>query len=339
MPTIGKIKVALTGETRQFDRSMRRSASQVDTLQRKFRSFRGAIAPLVGAAGFGSLIRSTVTEGERMAQLAKRLGTTVESFSRLSRVLGRSGISLDQTGTIVQRLQRRAVEARDGNDALAKSFARVGVNVTALLALDPVEAFLRFGEALARIERPADRIFNAFKVLDQEGVQVLQADLLALRSQMEATSALSAGQAQSITRLAEAWAKLGEKMRAITAIGIEKLKLPEGLSGVAGFVGDVPEKGLLATYGERYVRGMAESIASIATYLGLAPPAATSSTHAGLASTGAGRFTNVPPETGRTGRIQGTGLFTGGDLAPSNEIITQLRAISRNTEKAGAVLQ
>lgn len=343
MPTIGKIKAELWGDTRQFDRAMRRSGRQVDSLQTKFRSFRGAIAPLIGAAGFSSLIRSTVTEAERMDQLSTRLGITTDQFSRLARVLARSGIGMEQTATMLQRLQRRAVEARDGSKGLAKAFSQVGIDVHSLLLMDPVDAFLRFGEALTKMQLPAERIHAAFKILDTEGVQVLQADLGNLGKQMADTSALSTDQAVTIRRLAEAWAVLGEKMRAVTAVAIEKLKLPEALSSASRLIDTISNQGVVASSVGPIMKGNISTFMMIARALGLAPNAAAAGGGAGIArpqlTSRGGVISNIPPSTSQTGRIQGTGIFTGGDLGPSNEIIAELRGIRRNTEHVGAVLE
>lgn len=212
MPTIGKIKVDLEGDTRRFQRSMRGAKRQVDTFGNSVRAMGRSLALVSGALGFGVVIRRTTEEALRVKQLSDRLGTTVEGFSKLSRVLGRSGIRLDQTGVVLQRLQRRAAEAAAGNEQLGAVFEELGINVEDFVKLDPVEAFLQFGEALAKVDTNARKLLLGFKVLDTEGVQVLQTDLSKLRAELDATAGITDKQAEQITRAAEAWDKLKDSV-------------------------------------------------------------------------------------------------------------------------------
>ncbi len=340
MPTIGKIKAELLGDTRHFDRSFQRAGRRVRGFREQLGSLRRTIVPLTGAVGFGALIRSTFREADEMGNLARRLGTSVESFSKLTRVLQRSGIGLAQSATILQRLQRRAADAQDGNVKLADTFRQLGINVDALIARDPVEAFLQVADALGRVQPAAERIQLAFRLLDTEGVQVLQTDLRNLRAEMARTTGISDAQAASIKRLADNWTRLGETLRSLTATGAEA-------SGVTNFLGN------LAGIGEVAMRtSFTQRYASLRR-------AQDPNRRLGLTTrlldwlTG---YRAAPAEAPRTGRIEGLGLvglprpapprtlrggggvFEGG-LGASNAMLEQLRAIRRNTEVRGAVLE
>ena len=89
MPTIGKIKVDLEGNTRQFQRSMRGAKRSITGLGRELVGLRRGLLFLGGALGFGQLIRRTTEEAVRSKQLSDRVGTNVEQFSKLARILGR----------------------------------------------------------------------------------------------------------------------------------------------------------------------------------------------------------------------------------------------------------
>lgn len=334
MPTIGKIRVNLEGDTRSFDRSMRRSARQVQTFQSRLRALRNTFIPLTGALGFGSLIRATVEEANQLGDLSKRLGVSVDSFSRLARVLKRSGTGMSQTATILQRLQRRAADAQDGNEGLSSAFRQLGIDVSRFVRLDPVEAFLQVAGALSKVTPQAERIQLAFKLLDSEGVQVLQANLPNLRKEMAATSAISDAQAKKIKELADAWTKLGESMRTVTAQTFSALASPADTGAQAALI----TRGL--TNALDPARGIRESVLGwIRGTLGLgdSPGFQLQAPRTGFVQPG--HFTNIPPETGLTGPIQGDRTFVGGDLAASNAVLDLLRGIRRNTEKGGAVLQ
>jgi hypothetical protein len=245
---------------------------------------------------------------------------------------------MTQSATILQRLQRRAADAQDGNEGLSAAFRQLGIDVNRFVALDPVEAFLQVAIALGKVAPQAKKIQLAFKLFDSEGVQVLQANLPNLRKELAATTAISDKQAKTIKALADAWAKLGEEVRSLTALGIEKLNLPSAVEGMAKFGGQVRKRGLLDAYGERYVQTMSESIAAIAGVFGLGPPGGAGQP-SGLRAQ-SGHLTNIPPETGLTGQIRGDRTFIGGALGESDAILEVLRGIRRNTESGmGAVLE
>lgn len=337
MPTIGKIKAELLGDTRHFDRNFQRAGRQVRRFESSLEGLRRVILPLTGAVGFGSLIRSTFHEADALGNLARRLGTNVEGFSRLSRVLARSGIGMQQTAMILQRLQRRAADAQDGNKQLSDAFAELGINVDSFIQRDPVDAFLRVADALSQVERPAERIQLAFKLLDSEGVAVLQANLPRLREEMANTTAITDKQSQAIKALADNWARLGENLRSVAAQLAEGVGLDKLVGGLATVSGKLAQPGFVerlarppgfrhGPLGEMFDQLMALDPNKPP------PPAPTEFTRFGGAAFSPG-LTNV-----RTPRDLPGNQITGG-LGPSNAILEQLRGIRKNTELKGAVLE
>lgn len=343
MATIGKIKVDLQGDTRHFDQSMRRSARRVQTFKTQLGALRNAILPLTGALGFGALIRSTVREADQMGNLSRRLGVSVDSFSRLARVLNRSGIGMAQSATMLQRLQRRAADAQDGNKQLSSAFRQLGIDVNRFVRLDPVSAFLEVGEALAKVTPQAEKIQLAFKLLDSEGVQVLQTNLPKLREEMAATSAISDEQAKKIKALADAWERLGERMRSATAQGFAAMTGTPRAGAQAGLIDKGLKRALDPAQGiresvMRWIRG----VLGLDAAPGLELQAPRTGRIQGAPVRGSRRI-SVGPQSdiaaadARAGLLHGGGF---GSLGPSDAIIEQLRAIRRNTEKGvGAVLE
>lgn len=323
MPTIGKIKVDLHGDTRQFQRSMRRAGRSVNRFRGSLSGLQRRLAVIGGALGFGLLIRRTGEEAIRAQQLADRLNTNVDAFSRLSRVMGRSGIGMNQTAMILQRMVRRAGEAAEGNEQLESTFAELGIDVDKFLKLDPVEAFVQLGEAFAKVGDNSRLLLLAFRVLDSEGVQALQANLGALRQALAETLGISEGQATSITKMAEAWDKLKESVSsALLAIeerfGIFE-KLQRGFAAIAQFVAR-----LRRADPDRFQKGMRLRIReAIAKYVpgmsGLTPDPGPPPVHAPM-----------------TGKVGGGRSYIGGDLDLTNRILIQ---IQRNTETTGAIAQ
>ncbi len=294
---------------------MRRSSGQVNRLEKQLMRFRSAIVPLTGSLGFGALIRSTVIEGERMGQLARRLGANVEQFSKLARVLEHAGIQMNSTAMMLQRLQRRAADARSGNEQLASAFADLGINLGSFLRLDPVAAFVRLGEKLAMVDDNARRIQLAFKLLDSEGVAALQANLPQLRQEMDAMTGITERQAAALTALAGAWTTFGQRLKSFSAEALATVF--EGVPALGELIGRMT--------------GIVK------------PPYATGRQFAPLTGQIVGaqapRPTGIFSPPGASSVLGlGGGRFQGGDLSASDLVLEELRAIRRNTE-GGAVLQ
>ncbi len=294
---------------------MRRSAGQVNRLEKQLMRFRSAIVPLTGSLGFGALIRSTVIEGERMGQLARRLGTGVEQFSKLARVLEHAGIQMNSTAMMLQRLQRRAADAQSGNEQLATAFADLGINLGSFLRLDPVTAFVRLGEKLAMVDDNARRIQLAFKLLDSEGVAALQANLPELRKEMDAMTGITERQARAMSTLAAGWTSFGQRLKSFSAEALATVF--EGVPALGELIGRMT--GIVKP---PYATGK-QFAPMTGQIIGAQPPRPT------------GIFS--PPGASSVLGLGG-GRFQGGDLGASDLILEELRGIRRNTE-GGAVLE
>lgn len=319
MPTIGKIKVNLDGDARGFQRTMRGAERRVRTFGDSMRGMGRLITGVAGALGFGLLIRSTTEEALRAQQLADRLGTNVDQFSRLARVMRRAGVGMNQTATMTQRMLRRAAEAREGNEKLAAAFEKLGIDVQSFIQLDPVAAFVLLGRQLSKVENDAERVRAAFQILDSEGVQALQANLAGLNRELEQTAGISDAQARSVTRLAETWDKLKEAASsAFLTLGQETgafqtlTRVLDGLTAFARNPGPLME----------HVRQQARTSLFRQAFFAFE----------GLNRlvTGRSAARGIPPAitAPTTGVIGGPSVLQGGDLRETNRILQQ---IQRNT--------
>lgn len=335
MPTIGKIKAELHGDTRHFDRSMRRSSQRVGRFEQQLKGLRSALVPLTGAFGFGQLIRSTIIEADQMAKLSRRLGANIEQFSKLGRVLERSNIDINTTAMMMQRLQRRAADAQDGNKQLAAAFEQLGIDLNAFLKQRPVEGFLQVADALSKISPQAERVQLAFKLLDSEGVALLQANLPGLREEMAKTTGYTEDQTRAIEQLTDKWASLVQTMKGYAAE--EVIGAIEGIAKIWAKLFGPGEDTLIPKHPPAPMRGI----------IGNLP----------LTRRPGGVISNLPPEGGSL-RIEGNRItggryaapdagglrmennrIIGGNLGASNAILEQLRGIRRNTEVRGTVLE
>jgi hypothetical protein len=141
-------------------------------------------------------------------------------------------------------------------------------------------------------------------------VQVLQTNLPRLREEMQKTTGITEAQAKAIEQLNEDWAKLGETLR--TWLAEEYTATKSGLGQLWDRI-----KGFFAGSPDSVMEFGAPKTGRIRGLPGGGLP-----------------YTNVPGN----GELPNN-TFIGGNLGPSNAILEQLRAIRRNTEAQGAVLE
>lgn len=336
MPTIGKIKAELHGDTRHFDRSMRRSSQRVGRFEQQLKGLRSALVPLTGAFGFGQLIRSTITEADQMAKLSRRLGANIEQFSKLARVMERSNVNIATTAMMMQRLQRRAADAQDGNKQLAAAFEQLGIDLNAFFKLRPVEGFLQVAQALSQVNQQEERMQLAVKLLDSEGAAaLLQASLADLRSEMAKTTGYTEEQARAIEQLTDKWASLVQTMKGYAAE--EVIGAIEGIAKIWAKLFGPGEDTLIPKHPPAPMRGIIGNLPLTRRPGGVIsnlPPEGGSLRIEGNRITG-GRY--AAPDAGGL-RMEGNRII-GGNLGASNAILEQLRGIRRNTEVRGTVLE
>lgn len=150
----------------------------------------GAASAVVGAALAAGISVALFKATERAAEYARELenatfrtGLTVEGLQELQHAARSTGVPMELLSTTMQRLQRRAADANDGNKGLKQSFDRLGVSLTDTNGeMRSTEDLLgQVADGLNAVENNADRLALAFKIFDTEGGRLLP--LLSLGSE------------------------------------------------------------------------------------------------------------------------------------------------------------
>lgn len=135
-------KVVISAEDRAT-RVLQGIRGSVDNVVRTFGLLSASVAGLGGGAALAGL-RSLVSSIDDLDEAAQGLGLTAVQLSNLQQAARESGVSAEQFGTAITRLNVRLGEAASGNEEAAQLFKAFGVAVkTAGGSIRPVDDVLR----------------------------------------------------------------------------------------------------------------------------------------------------------------------------------------------------
>lgn len=138
-----------------------RSAARMDAAFSKLRSFGQG---LFGAIGVRELVRmaDAVLDGiDNLNDLSDATGDTVENLSALEDVALRTGTSMDTASDAIVKLNKALDEARKDKDSAAGQAVRnLGLEVTELFKLSPVERLQAVGKALNSFDGENKLFYN-----------------------------------------------------------------------------------------------------------------------------------------------------------------------------------
>ena len=152
-----EFRIGLKDETRAGVQSVNRS---LDELNKSAARAGAALAGLgVGLlAGVGASAAQVVNLGDKLRDLSFATGNSVEQLSFLDFAAKQSGTSIETIATASQRLAKNLTEvSRGGGKAAAVALQELGLSAEELARLDLVSQIETIGQALQRIDNPAQR--------------------------------------------------------------------------------------------------------------------------------------------------------------------------------------
>ena len=219
--------------------SLKGVASQVVSLKGLFVSLTAALA--VGR--MTAFVRATADQADELGKLAKSTGDSVENLSELQAAFELDNVK-DFNATIRALTQAQA-KALTGNDKLAESFARLGINLDDLRNLGPSELFEKLAVGLGELDTEQERSVALASILKKQFLDLLPIlgnGAEAFRKSIQAVRADGVTITEEQTRLSDdlgdAFTKVGFAVEAtgreiITAFGPQATEL---LTRLAGFI-------------------------------------------------------------------------------------------------------
>jgi len=131
--SLGSLVVSLIAETAQFRADMGKAAY---TAQKNFQSIKSSAQSLAGALGiyfsasmFVDWIKGTIDAADAMYDMAQKVGIATDKLSQLAYAAKLDGVSVDDLGTSLGKLNKNIAETARGTGEAKEAFRAMGVSV------------------------------------------------------------------------------------------------------------------------------------------------------------------------------------------------------------------
>tara|TARA_Y100000114_G_scaffold53822_1_gene49143 strand:- start:5434 stop:7002 length:1569 start_codon:yes stop_codon:yes gene_type:complete len=214
-----KIQITAIDRTKAAFRGIAVSLGKV---QKALFSFKTAIVGVVGAAGLGLLVKSSLDSIDALGKTASKLGVTSQELQKLRFAAELAGVSTRTTDMAIQRFTRRLSEAAVDTGEAKNALIELGLNARELAKLPLEKQMLELSAAFDKVEDSGDRVRLAFKLFDSEGVAFINT-LEGGRDALQATLAevddlgiaLSSVTVRGVERANDAFLRLGSLARGV----------------------------------------------------------------------------------------------------------------------------
>ena len=142
-----------------------------------FMAFAGPLAAMaagfMGARAASDAFFEAVNKGGELAELSLRTGETAGNLAVLQRAFENAGMSADQVGTSINRMQRFIVEAANGGKSQIAVFDSLGLSYQNLAGLTPTDQMTTLARAISGVPDPARPAASAMEVFGKNGGELL----------------------------------------------------------------------------------------------------------------------------------------------------------------------
>lgn len=161
MAALGELVVSLSANTAKFNEGLNKANYQA---QKTFSGMKANIATVGSALGatftatvFLEFLKGAVQAADAINDVAKANEVAVSSVLRLSQALSLNGGEADSAGRLFSTLTNKIDEAAGGSENAQKAFARIGISLDDLAALDGQQLFEKTIQGLSKLEDPLKR--------------------------------------------------------------------------------------------------------------------------------------------------------------------------------------
>lgn len=132
-----------------------------------------------GAAVFATLTAaargfySALEAGGALVDLSGQTGVAIDKLMVLQMAFDQAGMSAGDVQPVLAKLQKNIAEAASGSAEAAAKFARMGIEIADIQGLSADEQLAKVGEAISKIENPAQRAAMAMEVFGKSGAKLL----------------------------------------------------------------------------------------------------------------------------------------------------------------------
>lgn len=170
MATAGTVTIKLDGDSatliRELNKANQASKSTFGEIKREAADVAAKFAVIATAAAtaFAMLTKASFDSIDELAKVSDRLGVTTEAMRTLQVAADLAGVSQELLTKSLQKQQQALVSASDGAGTAGQAFARLGLNVQALIELPADQQLVAIATAIASVDNVTRRNALAFEI-------------------------------------------------------------------------------------------------------------------------------------------------------------------------------
>ena len=167
------VTVTLGARDAGLQAAMNRAQGAAKNFMSTFSNVAAPLAALGSLAGAFAAVKSSLDMGGRLSDISSQTGIAVGDLVVLEQAFINSGLSAEQVGPSINRLQRAIVEAGQGSTGASDTFAKLGLSLAQLESQSPSEQFKSVATAIQGIQSPAARTAAAMEIFGKSGGKML----------------------------------------------------------------------------------------------------------------------------------------------------------------------
>jgi hypothetical protein len=118
-------------------------------------------------------LRDALQLGDDLVDLNAQTGVAVDKLMELQMAFDLNGMKADQVQPVLAKMQRMIAEAASGSAEAANKFALMGISIGDIQGLNADEQLMTIGDAIGKIQNPAQRSAMAMEVFGKSGAKLL----------------------------------------------------------------------------------------------------------------------------------------------------------------------
>lgn len=201
----------------------------------------GAIAAVFAVvAGAAKGMYSAMEAGGSLSDLEDQTGVAIDTLMQLQLAFEQCGMAASDVQPILNKLQKQVTEAATGSAEAIDKFSRMGIAIGDIQGLSADEQLKKVGDAISKIENPAQRAAMAIEIFGRSGAKMLSVfssgGLADAQKNLGQQAQLMAENASIFDRVTDVLGTTGKKIQGLF-VGMASEIIPEFMGLVEAFNG------------------------------------------------------------------------------------------------------
>ena len=178
MTAEAKFVISASDKTKSAVKSVEKGLKEVSD---KVFSLNSTIAGLVGAAGMGALIKSTIDAGDHLAKTADKIGISTKALAEMQYAGDLAGISSEKLADALEKTQKRAGQAAQGFGSAKQWLEKLNIDVRQFADLPVEQKVSVFADAIQHLTSRSEQLAAISDVMGDESRDMINLMELGLR--------------------------------------------------------------------------------------------------------------------------------------------------------------